>query len=61
MSPSLFSLLDMGIAGVAVVGVAVWQLVSVSREIRHDKRDSPEGESPRGSGHPVGEHRLDDG
>ena len=58
MSPSLFSLLDMGIVGVAAVGVAVWQLVSVNREIRRDKTPPA---SPEGPGHPVGEHRLDDG
>ena len=50
-----FSLFDLAVAGVPVVIFCVWQLVSVNREIAKDKRDSPEG-----SGHPIGEHRLDD-
>ena len=53
-----FSLLDLAIAGVPAIAFGVWQLVSVNREIAKDKakRDSPES-----AGHPVGEHRLDDG
>jgi len=55
-----FSLIDLAIAGLPVILFCVWQLVSVNREIARDKSDSPEGWSPERSGHPVGEHRLDD-
>lgn len=62
MSGGYFSLFDMAIAGVPALAFGIWQLVSVNREIARDKakRDAPAGESPRSSGHPVGEHRLDD-
>ena len=69
MSNKYFSLLDMAIVGVPVLAIGFWQLVSVNREIAKDKakRDAelPESASfvaelPESSGHPVGEHRLDD-
>ena len=62
MHQSWFSLLDMAIVGIPVAVIGTWQLVSINREIARDKakRASTEGESPKGSGHPVGEHRLDD-
>ena len=62
MSNKYFSLLDMAIVGVPVLAIGFWQLVSVNREIAKDKakRDSQPPESPESSGHPVGEHRLDD-
>ncbi len=57
MSDWLFGILDMAVVGVVVLGLGIWQLVSINREIAKDRaaKDSPEG-----SGHPVGEHRLDD-
>lgn len=57
-----FSLLDLAIAGVPAIAIGVWQLISVNREIARDKakRDSAESASPDRSGHPIGEHRLDD-
>ena len=58
-----FSLLDLAIAGVPAVAFGIWQLVFVNREIARDKakRDGAKRDSPEGAGHPVGEHRLDDG
>lgn len=62
MHAGYFSLFDMAIAGFPALAFGIWQFVSVNREIAKDKqkRDSPERASPEGSGHPVGEHRLDD-
>ena len=65
MDGSWFSLLDMAIVGVPALVIGVWQLVSVNREIAKDKQAAErarmaESALPRGSGHPVGEHRLDD-
>ena len=62
MSASYFSLFDLAIAGVPALAFGVWQLISVNREIAKDKRKAEAAltESPEGSGHPVGEHRLDD-
>lgn len=57
MSGSYVSLFDMAIAGVPALAFGAWQLVSVNREIARDKRKRG---SPEGSGHPIGEHRLDD-
>ncbi|MGF1549895.1 MAG: hypothetical protein ACFBQW_05105 [Sphingomonadaceae bacterium] len=37
-----------------ILGLAVWQLVSVNREIRRDKEKSDAAR------HPVGEHELDE-
>ncbi|WP_374944384.1 hypothetical protein [Sphingomonas sp.] len=59
MHQSYFSLLDMAIVGVPVFVIGIWQLVSINREIAKDEA-SREDDSPKGSGHPVGEHRLDD-
>ena len=56
-----FSLIDLAIAGAPVILFCLWQLVSVNRAIGGGKADSPERASPEGSGHTVGEHRLDDG
>lgn len=64
MNSSYFSLFDMAICGVPALGFAVWQLISVNREIAKDtlakdraaKAATP---SPEGARHPVGEHRLD--
>ena len=58
MSDHLFGILDLGIVVVAVLGLAVWQLVSITREIARDL--AAKADSPEGAGHPVGEHRLDD-
>lgn len=52
-----FSLFDMAICAIPAVGVGVWQLVSVNREIAKDKAKA--AASPEGAGHAVGEHRLD--
>ena len=57
MDSSWFSMFDMAIAGVPALAFGIWQLVSINREIAKDKAKK---DSPKGSGHPVGEHRLDD-
>lgn len=46
---------EFAVFGPIVLGLAVWQLWSVNREIARDKEKS--AEPPR---HPVGEHPLDD-
>ena len=58
----VLGLLDLAIAGVPVILFCVWQLVSVNREIARDKAaKAPRDDvSPKGAGHAVGEHRLDD-
>lgn len=38
MENQYFSLLDMAIAGIPVVAFCIWQLVSVNREIRKDRK-----------------------
>ncbi len=44
-----------------VLGLALWQLWSVNREIKRDKeKKAAEEESAAASGHAVGEHPLDD-
>lgn len=63
MDQKYYSIIEMGFTGAVVLGFAIWQLVSVNREIAKDKAqksDPPEAASPEGAGHPVGEHRLDD-
>jgi hypothetical protein len=57
MNPRYFAILDMAIVGVPVMGFIIWQLVSITREI---KRDAARKDSPESPGHTVGEHRLDD-
>ncbi len=64
MGNSYFSLFDMAICGAPALAVGIWQLASVSSEIRRDKQSqtgSPENAPlPESAGHPVREHRLDD-
>jgi hypothetical protein len=61
MNSSYFSLFDMAICGVPALGFAVWQLVSVNREIAKDQAAKSVASSlPEGAGHSIGEHRLDD-
>lgn len=59
MDGKYYSLIEMGFTALVVFGVAIWQIVSVNREIARDK-EHPGSDSPEGPGHPVGEHRLDD-
>lgn len=40
IDPQYYGLVDLGIVVVAVVVFAVWQLVSINREIARDKRAS---------------------
>ena len=56
MDPEYYSLIEIGFTLAVVLGVAIWQLISVNRAIAKDKEDA----SPKGPRHPIGEHRLDD-
>ncbi len=58
MDGKYMSLMDMAIAGVPVLIFCIWQLVSINREIAKDKQ--AKADSPDSTGHPIGEHRLDD-
>ena len=63
MQAGSVSLFDMAICGIPAVAFATWQIVSVSREIAKDRQappSVPERASPDGTGHPIGQHRLDD-
>ncbi len=62
MESKWFSLMDMAIVAVPALGIGIWQLVSINSEIARDKaaKAAKANTSPEGSGHPVGEHRLDD-
>lgn len=46
MNDHVFGLFDMGLVGVAVVGLGVWQLISINREIAKDKK--PPADPPAG-------------
>ena len=59
MGSKWFSLMDMAIVAISALGIGIWQLVSINREIARDKQAKADS-SPEGSRHPVGEHRLDD-
>jgi hypothetical protein len=66
MSDSYFGMMDLAIAGIPALAFGIWQLVSINREIARDKvkaqeRSPSSSPSPEGSGHAIGEHRLDDG
>ena len=57
-----FGWIEIVLVAAVAVGFGLYQLWSVNREIRRDK-DRQDLESTRpsvGSGHPVGEHELDD-
>ena len=58
MSGHYFSLFDLAIAGIPALVFGIWQIFSVNREIARDKK--AKAESPEGSRHAIGEHRLDD-
>ncbi len=64
MDSKYFSLMDMAIVAIPALTFGIWQLISINREIAQDnakKAASPESAPlPESSGHPVGEHRLDD-
>jgi len=59
MDNRYFSVFDMAIAGIPAIAFAVWQIISVNREIRRDREHGPP-DSPESSGHPIGQHGLDD-
>lgn len=48
MSDHVFGMLDMGLVGLVILGLATWQLVSINREIAKDKKppDTPEIRHP---------------
>ncbi len=37
MDSKFYSLIEMGFTGAVVLGIAIWQLVSINREIAKDK------------------------
>ncbi|CAM3035692.1 hypothetical protein SPAN111604_00710 [Sphingomonas antarctica] len=49
MNDHIFGMLDMGLVGVAVLGLAIWQLVSIHRESARDKKAAPPPEAPEDS------------
>lgn len=57
IDPSNYGLVEIMVTAVIVLGLAIWQWLSVSREVA---RDRAKRVSPEDAGHPVGEHRLDD-
>lgn len=62
MSPYV-GLIDLAIVVIPAGIFCVWQLISINREIAKDraaKEASTDAALPESSGHPVGEHRLDD-
>lgn len=54
IKPEHYGIVEMVFTGAVVLGLAVWQLWSVNRDIAKDKSSSGD------TGHSVGEHRLDD-
>ncbi|GAA0728188.1 hypothetical protein [Sphingomonas japonica] len=60
IDPNYYGLVDLGIVVVAVVGFAIWQLVSINREIARDKSARDASGSEERARHAVGEHREDD-
>lgn len=59
IDPKYYGLIELTVSGAIALTIGIWQYVSVTRSIAADKRDRDA--SPEGAGHPVGEHRLDDG
>lgn len=57
MDSKWLSLMDLAIAAIPALGFGIWQLISINREIARDRKAK---ESPEGTGHAIGEHRLDD-
>ena len=55
MAEKYYSLIELTFTGGVVMAFILWQLVSVNREIGRDRKKSEDG-----TGHAVGEHRLDD-
>lgn len=57
-----FGWVEIVFTGVIGLSFGIWQLWSVNREIARDKlaKDGAANDSPAGTGHPVGEHELDD-
>jgi hypothetical protein len=58
MSSTYFSIFDMAICSIPALGIGIWQLVSVNREIARDK--AGKAPSPQDTRHAIGEHGLDD-
>lgn len=56
IDPRYYGLIELLLVGAMALGIGIWQLVSVNREIGRD-RQKPSDDSAR---HPVREHRLDD-
>lgn len=55
IDPAYYGLIELLLVGATALGLGIWQLVSVRREIARDRETSEER-----ARHPIGEHRLDD-
>lgn len=55
MDPAYYGIVELGFTGLVVLGFAGWQLWSVNRELRRDRRDSADR-----ARHAIGEHAPDD-
>lgn len=57
-------IIEMALTGVLVLGFCLYQYVAMTRDIARSKRERPDSAdsaaSAKGTGHPHGEHRLDD-
>lgn len=53
-----FGWIEIVLVAVVALGFGFYQLWSVNREIRRDR--DPKNGGSTGSGHPIGEHELDD-
>ncbi len=51
-------IIEMAMTGVLVLGFCLYQYIAMTRDIARSKRERDA--SAGGSGHPHGEHRLDD-
>lgn len=55
MDPRYYGLVEMAFTGLVVLGLAGWQLWSISRDVRRDRA------SKEAARHPVAEHLPRDG
>lgn len=56
IDPRYYGLIELLLVGAMALGIGIWQLISVNREIGRDRQQR----SDDGARHPVREHRLDD-
>lgn len=58
MDAHYYGIVEMGFTGLVVLGLALWQLWSINREVSRDRKSRDA--SADAARHPVGEHRLHD-